>query len=464
MRFSKQKFLYIALRFLIYGKRAAATLGKGLVFFFRFLGRGWRQTFGFRLERLVFLGKKYFHISSGEKPSSFLGWLGRRRTLEGFLFLIGVLLIIPHSRFIAKSEAIPGRNTLLYQLVGPGDEEGSTDTFIDVVDFSLPNNPSWVNGIIMKPEVVDVVPDSLTAADRPVSLSVDSTAIHKPVSFPNSHTSPTPNETAETEVRRTVQNYQVRSGDTLAGIAKKYGIKIDTLLSTNKLTAKTSLRVGQTLVILPTDGVVHIVKSGETLGAIARKYNVVSNSIITFNNLPKQGAALKIGTQLIIPGAVPIKTVASIPIVPVKVPAGRPLPTNIPVVAGGYIWPSGSRYISQYFTWRHNGLDIAGPIGTPIRAAKGGVVTFSGCNRTPDRLRCHKQGYYGYGCYVVIDHGGGLSTLYGHNSQLLVEVGETVEQGQLIAYGGSTGNSSGPHLHFEVRIGKVRQNPLRYVR
>ena len=99
----------------------------------------------------------------------------------------------------------------------------------------------------------------------------------------------------------------------------------------------------------------------------------------------------------------------------------------------------------------HTGMDLAVPTGTSVRAALPGTVTVSTYN----------QGGYGY--YVMIDHGNGLSTLYGHNSQLLARVGQTVEAGDVIALSGSTGRSTGPHLHFEVRINGERTNPRSYL-
>ena len=99
----------------------------------------------------------------------------------------------------------------------------------------------------------------------------------------------------------------------------------------------------------------------------------------------------------------------------------------------------------------HTGMDLAVPTGTSVRAALPGTVTVSTYN----------QGGYGY--YVMIDHGSGLSTLYGHNSQLLARVGQTVEAGDVIALSGSTGRSTGPHLHFEVRINGERTNPRSYL-
>lgn len=123
------------------------------------------------------------------------------------------------------------------------------------------------------------------------------------------------------------------------------------------------------------------------------------------------------------------------------------------------IWPTAARRITQYFGHyrggsRHTGVDIAGPIGTAIYAADDGVVALSGWNSG------------GYGNMVLIDHGGGIYTRYGHASKLLVRAGDAVKRGDVIALIGSTGHSTGPHLHFEVMTGNPhnRKNPLEYVR
>ncbi len=118
------------------------------------------------------------------------------------------------------------------------------------------------------------------------------------------------------------------------------------------------------------------------------------------------------------------------------------------------VWPTTTRYVSSYYGWRgasmHTGIDIAGRTGDPIYAYKTGVVTFSGWG-----------GSYGY--LLKVDHGNGISSWYAHNSQLLVSAGDTVTQGQTIALQGSTGNSTGPHLHFEIRVNGVAVNPYSYI-
>ncbi|MCS6848111.1 MAG: M23 family metallopeptidase [Candidatus Roseilinea sp.] len=117
---------------------------------------------------------------------------------------------------------------------------------------------------------------------------------------------------------------------------------------------------------------------------------------------------------------------------------------------GAFAWPTRG-YISQGFRYYHRGVDIANAIGVPIYASDGGYVTYAGWSNV------------GYGYMVQIDHGNGFSTLYAHLSQWYVDPGQAVSRGQIIGAMGSTGNSTGPHLHFEIRYGGVPQNPLVYL-
>jgi murein DD-endopeptidase MepM/ murein hydrolase activator NlpD len=200
----------------------------------------------------------------------------------------------------------------------------------------------------------------------------------------------------------------------------------------------------------------HMVKKGDTLAKIAKTYGAKSDEIIAFNNLDEDGKDLRVGERIMVPGgtkptiAKPKTTLAT------TYDVIRPSSSRQSPSASGFVWPAGVRTITQYFHWRHNGMDIAGPFETAIYAAKAGTVAISQCGWNG-----------GYGCYVVINHGGGVKTVYGHNSRLLVSVGEYVETGQTIALMGNTGNvrgRTGIHLHFEVQINGARVNPLGYVR
>jgi len=248
--------------------------------------------------------------------------------------------------------------------------------------------------------------------------------------------------------RQKAEDYIVETGDTLSSIAANFGVSLATLLWENRLTERNILRIGQKLTILPTSGVSHRIAKGDTLSRIASRYGVTVDKIKEFNNIE---GALVVGQVVIIPGGKPYVVPA-----PPSTATTKTLLTNLAPstldTGTRLMWPTPTRRITQYFSWRHAGLDLASSTGTPIYAAEEGVVQAAGWNRG------------GYGYYVIIDHGQGLRTLYGHASKLLVSAGERVPRGQMIALIGSTGRSTGPHLHFEVIVQGQRVNPLNYIR
>ncbi len=249
-------------------------------------------------------------------------------------------------------------------------------------------------------------------------------------------------------VRTEIVKYEIQSGDTVSSIAQRFGLKTNTVLWANNLSSFSLIRPGNTLTILPTDGVLHTVKRGENLSYLAQRYNVSSQEIANYNNI--RADSLAINQDLIIPGASRVRAPIPTPS-PTPTPIPAPIPASIPSVSGKMAWPTQGHQITQYFSWRHSGLDIANKTGTPIYAAEAGVVEFSGWST-------------GYGNNIIIDHGGGKKSRYAHMSRMFVSVGQSVGRGAHIAAMGSTGWSTGPHLHFEVIINGVRQNPLNYLR
>lgn len=262
--------------------------------------------------------------------------------------------------------------------------------------------------------------------------------------------------------RNKVVDYTVQSGDTISSIASDFSITINTILWANNLASYSIIRPGDVLSIPPQSGVIHTVKSGDTVSHIASLYDVNEKTITENNNL---GAILKIGEEIMVPGGTKIssRTVASASSKPSSSPnTGIAIikdlvkPASSPQVSettesGKMLWPTEGARITQYFSWSHTGLDIANKTGTPLYAAEGGTVTHSGWSN-------------GYGYNVVIDHGGGKKTRYAHASKLYVEVGDEVERGETIAAMGSTGWSTGPHIHFEVIINGTKYNPLNYIK
>jgi len=248
----------------------------------------------------------------------------------------------------------------------------------------------------------------------------------------------------------TIVNYTVVKGDTLWSISKRYDVKMSSIISTNNLKEISRLSIGQKLKLTITnmdiakaegysqgteaEEMIYYVKKGESLWSISREYNVKLEAIIAANSI----------------------TDAS------KISAGQAL--RIPTIAGtrsninNFIWPIRGRVTSPYgmrvISGRndfHAGIDIGGPSGASIVAVESGRVSYSGYMR-------------GYGNVIILNHNGGYSTVYGHNSVNLVKKGQYVTKGNIIGKVGRTGNATGPHLHFEIRLNGKPVNPLSYLK
>ncbi len=253
--------------------------------------------------------------------------------------------------------------------------------------------------------------------------------------------------------------YVVRQGDTLGSIAAMFGVTKATIIAANNMTGST-VKPGQSLVILPTSGQLYTVAKGDTIASIAKKFKVSVTDIEEWNDLGPNDT-VSVGDPLMIPD----DSFTSIP------SSGKPSPskgTSKGSSSGGKVTvsfsPGNSLDLDSFFIRplqggietqglhgaRHTGIDIGAQRGTPILAAASGTVIVAATS-----------GYNtGYGNYVVIQHeinGHSLQTLYAHMSKVLVNVGETVSQGQNIGLVGSTGRSTGSHLHFEVNGAK---NPM----
>lgn len=227
------------------------------------------------------------------------------------------------------------------------------------------------------------------------------------------------------------RRHRIVQGETLSGIARSYNVDVETLLGGNPGLEET-IYPDTELVILPQKGTVHIVESGDTLWRISRGYGVDMETVMTANG--KENNHIAPGEKLFIPGGKPFRA-------EVAVSRGR---------NGPFIWPAQGE-ISSYYGWRwgrnHDGVDIANDLGAPVFAAKSGQVIWTGWQS-------------GYGHTVMIDHGQGYVTLYGHLDQYETAPGQYVRAGQRIADMGSSGYSTGPHLHFEVRRNGTAVDPL----
>lgn len=243
-----------------------------------------------------------------------------------------------------------------------------------------------------------------------------------------------------TQERRDITEYTVQPGDTIKSVAETFEISTNTLIWANDLTASSKLKVGDTIIILPVDGVLHAIKSGDTISAIAKKYKADSNQIVFFNDLSSEND-IYIGDIVLVPdGKMPTKTSSS---------SLANIQTT-PLADNFFIFPATGR-ITQRLHF-YNAVDLANKCGTPIYATASGVV---------QRV---KYGYnFGGGNNITILHTGGIVTYYGHLMTIFVKPGDKVNVGDRVALmGGGTGTigdgrSTGCHIHFQV-IGA--KNPL----
>jgi murein DD-endopeptidase MepM/ murein hydrolase activator NlpD len=244
--------------------------------------------------------------------------------------------------------------------------------------------------------------------------------------------------------RTGVITYTVQVEDTVLGIAEKFGLNPNTIVWANhELTDNPFLmEIGQELIILPVDGVYHKVKEGDTIKKLATRYRVTAEKIIAYplNNLQTEEDALTPGQMLIVPDG---------DATPPAPPAVKP--PSAPWRNRNFVWPSGGRITQGFWLPAHPALDLGTYNGAPVWAADEGVVAVAGWST------------YGYGNYVVIRHYDGFETLYAHLSRIDVAAGNAVSRGQQIGAVGSTGRSTGPHLHFEVNKSGRSYNPLLYL-
>lgn len=227
--------------------------------------------------------------------------------------------------------------------------------------------------------------------------------------------------------------YVVREGDTLSQIAQMFNVTTNTVLWANDLKSSRDIHPGDQLVILPITGIRHTVLKGETVASIVKKYKGDLEEVLAYNGL-SDGATVAVGDVVVVPdGVEPVTITSSSGTSPIRGAGG-------PSIAGYFLRPVVGGKKTQGIHG-YNGVDIGAPTGTPILASASGSVTVA-----------RGYGYNGgYGQYIVVSHANGTQTLYAHLSGVIVTQGSSVVQGQVIGYVGSTGKSTGSHLHFEVR-------------
>lgn len=425
---------------------------------------------------------------------------------RGFFFLLFTNRYVFHAALLAISIPVIwgqlqaksatamdiGQRSVLYALV--------TDNNDAVIEETIRPESQAKNAHYLGTATIESLPaidfDYEIADQSQVDLNIPGSIAVRPIepgtTQPSGEGTPTaiepPAAPGETRI------YTIKSGDALASIAQRFGINVGTIIWANGLTDRSILHPGDTLKIPPVSGVLHVVKRGDTLQSIANKYNVDAAEIANANGLA-DNALLSVGRELVVPGGMPpasvpvaVKpkpqttptvttpitkptTVAIRPDIPLSRIAGKAVDlyqeiTNAPAdertkpadatadatKVTKLLWPTRLHSITQYYGWRHTGIDLDGDYTDPIYAAEDGVVETAGWNNG------------GYGLMILIDHQNGYKTRYGHASKLFVQAGDTVKRGQVIAMIGTTGRSTGTHLHFEVYVNGKRVNPISYIR
>jgi murein DD-endopeptidase MepM/ murein hydrolase activator NlpD len=273
----------------------------------------------------------------------------------------------------------------------------------------------------------------------PTNRGVNRLVSNNATLFPNV----VPNTTISERDRLEVITYTVQPNDNIWAIAQGFGLKAETVLWANPSVERSPdlLNVGQELIIPPVDGIYYTVEAGDTADKLAKTYQTSLDKIVSFNGL-EEPYTLVAGQKIMLPDG--RKKVVPSNYYPMTV-VGR-APKGAPTGSGRFAWPTQGILTQQYWSG-HLGIDIANRTGVPIRAADDGYVVMAG------------RDTWGYGNQVVIDHGNGYLSRYAHLNAILVKAGDSVKKNQQIGTMGSTGRSTGPHLHFEIIYQGVRRNP-----
>ena len=276
---------------------------------------------------------------------------------------------------------------------------------------------------------------------------------------------PIPHTTRPDRLRAEAISYQIQEGDNIFDIAARFQLSPETIVWSNRETladAPWLIQPGLELHIPPVDGVYYTVRSGDTIASVAEEYKIQPDAVYNEWNKLKEGSKLVEGQLLVLPGATGDDVVWAAPVSASSSTGSAGYSYGIcsgvsftgPGANGWFSLPTGSYAVSGWYFHdvrnpTHIGLDYRCRLGDPIYAAENGVVTIAGWNG-------------GYGILVEINHGNGFVTRYGHNDSLAVGCGDPVYQGQVIGYCGTTGYSTGPHLHYEIRANGVPQDPQTY--
>jgi len=347
---------------------------------------------------------------------------------SGNRFQASLMLIVIFSLILTKGVSSDSQAPIFSSVVNKYVEETSASIFKSVSRNSK-NSPDSGFFAISTQEYGQGGPGSST---EPSPIREDSVIAYNPAD--------TNYIDSTSSKRNQIAEYEVQAGDTISFIASDYGVSINSILWANNLKNAENLTIGQILKIPPITGVIHGIKKGDTIQTIAKKYGADADKIIEFNALPKDGV-LQVGKQIVVPDG----KIGSAAVIANAQQSTAKRFSYLPDMGDFFRWPAAG------FNWGiihgRNGVDIANSCGTPIYAAAEGTVT------TVDTTGWNG----GFGKYMKIQHTNGTETLYAHTTKILVNNGEYVSKGEEIALMGTTGHSTGCHLHFEVHGAK---NPM----
>ncbi len=447
----------VVVRLLVRAKSTFLTVGRFLVKPFAFIGRFAIPHLFVPLYHGLYLLRRRLEHWYRPAKNKFMYIVANRHMLHVVAVVIAVVAGVVNFQLGTVRAETYGERSLMYALVTHHSEQ-LTDEYANSSHTKSLAPVKYLAAGTLTPSL-----DTISLADNSqdtASVVIGGSSLSSLAMSSGS---------ASVAAREATESYVVGQGDTLSTIAQHFGISLNTLLWANNLTLRSLVKPGQTLTILPTSGVATTVKKGDTLAHIAKVYSVDQAKIIAYNKLDSSGT-LTVGQQIIIPGGSLLPTIVAIAPKPVTGTAGRAL-NAVPVpktttattahnAGAKMLWPTDGTYIVRGLSWNHTGVDIDcnghanGSSTNDNYAAAAGVVSYAGWRN-------------GYGNTVEIQHPNGLMTRYGHHYALYVKTGDVVTAGQPIGRCGSTGSSTGTHLHFEVIGPNGRRdfrNPLEYIR
>lgn len=431
----------------------AKLLGSGIVFAGRMFSTPvfWlaKKTYRYIVlpsYRLAMTVRKQWKKSLGPTKSR---WLYPLTTKPVAHIVVATLIFTVTAANLHASTLPPsaGENSILFSLIGGDDTELIEETAAQTRNTASASYLGIAYGV--SAQQVAVAQAAAPTGDHLALLTTGGSAVAMAPVMPGAERA----IQRSRKVRTDVETYVVQGGDTISSIAASFGLLQSTILWANDLGARDYIRPGQSLKILPVDGVMYTVKKGDTLSKLAKQYSVSEEDIVDTNDL-EEGQTLAVAQELLIPGGkrivAPAPVIARAPVIDRIIDAITPGPSP-ESDSVTMIWPTSGHVITQYWGWQHTGVDIDGHYDSPIYASDSGVVEIAGWGT-------------GYGIQSVVNHENGYKTRYAHMSKIFVTPGQRVNKGEVIGMVGTTGRSTGTHLHFEVYVNGKRANPLLYVR